>query len=75
MQGDRGQQAQTSTRPWRSHGYESGLRPSRTKDQTAVATADGRQPGSRGRHVSRRRHSIAAPMPTSAPIAGASATV
>ena len=58
----------------RSQGIQSGLRPSSTQAQLTVTSS---VPASTARAAgrSRIRHSATAPMPTSAPIAGASATV
>ena len=58
----------------RSHGYQPGLRPSSTQAQPAV-TASMAVMATRANTVCRSRHSAAAPMPVSAPTAGASATV
>ena len=57
----------------RSHGCQAGERSSRTNDQTAVAAM---MPARHSRQAifERWAHSVVAPMPTSAPIAGARAT-
>jgi hypothetical protein len=60
----------TTTMAGRSHGRKSALRPSSTYDHSTVSTT---VPAStRPFH---RRRNIAAPIPTTAPTAGASATV
>src|SRR5207245_11365884 len=64
----------TTSTATRSHGYQSAERDSSTYAHTAVSAT---VPASATRAATkeRSRHRIAAPMPTSAPIAGASATV
>ena len=58
----------------RNSGYQPGLRPSSTQAQAALAsTATASVP--RPNQVARIRHSRAAPMPVSAPIGGAMASV
>ena len=56
----------------RTHGYQPGLRPSSTHAH-ALAAASPAARAARANQVWRIRHRPAAPMPTSAPIGGASA--
>ena len=66
--------APASAMTTRSQGIQSGLRPSSTQAQPAVTSS---VPASaiRAGQRSRIRHSATEPMPISAPMAGASATV
>ena len=58
----------------RSHGYQPDARLRSSVDHHAVTSTDATM-NSRAMTLSRCCHSTTAPMPTSAPIAGASATV
>ncbi len=62
-----------STTP-RSHGFHDGVRSSRASAHHAVRPRAAAS-APRANQLARRRHSSTAPIPTSAPIAGARATV